>query len=184
MSTSIYHTQCGSATHQQQVDAAAEREAAALQWFHDNLDAQLPEHMGVNPTVRTARYSMAASLAAHRRLETMPLSKLVWGSSKKSRDITTAADRQRRAARKIERMARLIELEQRLSETPDAVLPRRDVYRTIGCGASTVDHGVTAGEFQTLVVGDERVIPAVQVAEYLRRRLAPGRFTIPIRAIA
>lgn len=172
MSTSFTAPTADRQSFRDRVEASAEREGEALDWFRENLDAPLPQHISVNPVIHKSRYPLAASLAAHQRLVTLSMHKLVWGPSRKQREVTTAGDRQRRTKRRLERMKRLMAVEQELRAKADAIVKRSDVHRLIGCGASTIDHAITARELCPMQMGRERVIPAAQVVQYIRRRLA------------
>lgn len=152
------------------VDAAAEREAAALDWMAENLGQSQPRPLIKNPLVRNQRYARTASILSHERLSRAPWHRLVWGPPAKQREITTAIDRARRVAQRAARDRRLRDLEQLPA---DRLLTRREAAGLAAMGERTIDTKLHTRELPRVKLPDGRTgIRVADLTAYLRRTLA------------
>jgi hypothetical protein len=172
MSTSLYRVR-GSASYRDQVDASGEAEGAASDLFAEltGVEQEVPRHL--RPIViRKCRYGLAASIAAHNRLETASLSRLVWGPPARWRDLTTAADRKRQRTARATRKRKLLAVRRRLEQQPGTLIKRRDLAPMLLMGERTLDAAVAARALQGVRLGHEKAFPAAEVVQFIHRLVA------------
>lgn len=166
----------------QDIDAAAEREAAALEWFErelgqvqpksrlEELRGAIAERLALGLPLQFPRYPRGASVRAHARIEAAFRTGDYSLLPKRNRraEITTRSDRRRQAERREQKRRLMLQLEL----MGESIVSRQEAAALTASGSRTIDSALSRGELSITREKGRVFITAASLANYLRRRVA------------
>lgn len=168
--------ECSWSAQPDELDLAAEREAAAVAFLEEELDIRgsnvpmFEQRLAQQPVIRNQRYNWVKSCRAHQKIEDHYRKRLAGESSTlvQKLDITTNGERHRRQLRHEQRKLLLAALEGMQQQW----VPFPMALQLVDCAARTMHRAMMEGRLQKRVIDRKVHVASADLKTFLRAKVS------------